>query len=131
MVKSKEVDIANLPNVFISDGVKDVELTYQNATFTLKVKEIPWTKTNQIVAKCTTYGATGQVGMNLDQFYREYLTAAVVDSPWGTFTPQIVDRFTQAFGDLLVATLIPNIGPGLPGGEAEEHFFEPASEQVS
>ena len=131
MAESTDKAEVNIPNVFISDEIVEKEITYEDSTFKIKVKEIPWTKTNQIVAKCTSYSQNGQVGINLDQFYREYLVAAVMDSPWRAFTQQTMNRFTQAFGETLVAALIPNVAPGLPGGEAEEHFFEQQSGQES
>ena len=91
----------NINDIYISEELKTVELKYKTAEIALKVKQLSWSRKNQILSACFTYGADSRMKFNFDKYIKDMLCEMIVEAPWGQTTHIFLSKISPEFGSLL------------------------------
>ena len=91
----------NLDVLFTSEETKKVELEFKGQKIELILKELSWSKKNQILSRCFTYQSDGSVSFNLDRYLKDALCEIIVNAPWGQTTSIFLTRVNPTFGAML------------------------------
>lgn len=111
-----------LDKLFISDGLKDVCLKFEGLEINLKIKEMSWSRKNQIMSQSFEFRADGQnMAFNLDLYNKLCLQEIIKEAPWGETNIIFLSRIKPEFGALLI-TLVPKVGD--EGKNPSTNFFE-------
>lgn len=97
--------------------VSKYQLQGQNRTMTAKiedtgeefdvtVKQLSWSKRNQLISKCLEWGQGGTTSFNGDMYVRECLKEMIVEAPWGRTTEAFLVSIDERLGGALEA-LVP------------------------
>ena len=86
----------------VSNQIEEREVVLTEDTFTVKVKELSWSRKNQLVAKAMAFGGqTEGMSFDADYYVKECLKAMIVEAPWGkttdVFLIGINDELGKAF----------------------------------
>jgi hypothetical protein len=108
--------MTDLNDIFISEDIKETEVEYQGKKFALKIKPITWSKKNQILTKCFTYGQDGQMSFNFDKYMKEILVEIIAEAPWGKTDQIFLSRIKPDFGAIL-EKLVPKAFEELQSGD--------------
>ena len=84
--------------ISIADTGDEVELT---------IKQLSWSKRNQLISKCLTWKDGNQTSFNTDVYVRECLKDMIVEAPWGRTTEASLVTIDERLGTAL-ETLVPN-----------------------
>ena len=79
--------------------------------FEVKIKQLAWTKRNQLVSKCLEWGKNGESSFNGDLYIRECLKEMVVEAPWGRTTEAFLISIDERLGTAL-ESLVPTAFSG-------------------
>jgi hypothetical protein len=103
-----------MSGIFIDPGkVREVKVTFEDKDYIFKVRDISWSRMNQILNEVNTPMKDGSVKFDIDKYYRLVLSEVVVASPPEIELNQInMTRLTPEFGRVLTEALAP-----LPGGD--------------
>jgi hypothetical protein len=91
----------DINDIYISEGLKEIDLTYKTAEIKLKVKQLSWSKKNQILSACFTYGADSQMKFNFDKYIKDMLCEMIVEAPWGQTNHIFLSKISPEFGAML------------------------------
>lgn len=91
----------SLENLFVSDEQKEVELRFQDQDFKIKIKSVSWSKKNQILSRCLSYSAAGDVQFNIDRYMKDMICEIIVSAPWGETNHIFLTRLKPEFGAIL------------------------------
>jgi len=91
----------NINDIYISEELKTVDLKYKTAEITLKVRQLSWSKKNQILSACFTYGADSQMKFNFDKYIKDMLCEMIVEAPWGQTNHIFLSKISPDFGAML------------------------------
>ena len=69
--------------------------------FEVKIKQLAWTKRNQLVSKCLEWGQDGESSFNGDLYIRECLKEMIVEAPWGRTTEAFLISIDERLGTAL------------------------------
>jgi hypothetical protein len=69
--------------------------------FEIKIKQLAWTRRNQLVSKCLEWGKNGESSFNGDLYIRECLKEMVVEAPWGRTTEAFLISIDERLGTAL------------------------------
>ena len=73
----------------------------------LTIKQLSWSKRNQLISKCLTWKDGNQTSFNTDVYVRECLKEMILDAPWGRTTEAFLVTIDERLGTAL-ETLVPN-----------------------
>ena len=74
--------------------------------FDVTVKQLSWSKRNQLISKCLEWGQGGTTSFNGDMYVRECLKEMIVEAPWGRTTEAFLVSIDERLGGALEA-LVP------------------------
>ena len=86
----------------IPDTDDEIELT---------VKQMSWSKRNQLLSSCLKWEQNGKTDFNGDIYVRECLKEMIVDAPWGRTTEAFLLSIDERLGGAL-ETLVPSAFTG-------------------
>ena len=75
-------------------------------TFEVTVKDLPWSRRNQLISKSLEFNAGGETKFAADVYVRECLKEMIVDAPWGNTTERFLMQIDSRLGSAL-ETLVP------------------------
>jgi hypothetical protein len=79
--------------------------------FEVKIKQLAWTRRNQLVSKCLEWGKNGESSFNGDLYIRECLKEMIVEAPWGRTTEAFLISIDERLGTAL-ESLVPTAFAG-------------------
>ena len=104
----------------VTNQVVEREVVLLKEKFTVKVKDLSWSRKNQLVAKAMAFGGqTEGMSFDADYYVKECLKAMIVDAPWGKTT----DVFLISINDELGKAL-EELVPRAFGGDDEDDTDE-------
>mgnify|MGYP003657730072 FL=1 len=106
MVKeSKGFDLSKYQ---IANKTRSVPLVIEETgdKFEITIKQLSWSKRNQLVSSCLSFTESGETTFNGDKYVRECLKDMVVDAPWGKTTEAFLVTIDERLGSALEA-LVP------------------------
>jgi hypothetical protein len=85
----------------VSNQVEEKEVELADEKFTVTVKDLSWSRKNQLIAKAMAFGGkTEGMSFDADYYVKECLKAMIVEAPWGktndTFLISINDELGKA-----------------------------------
>jgi hypothetical protein len=85
----------------VSNQVEEKEVKLSNDKFTVKVKDLSWSRKNQLIAKAMAFGGqTEGMSFDADYYVKECLKSMIIEAPWGktndTFLISINDELGKA-----------------------------------
>jgi len=75
-------------------------------TFEITVKELAWSKRNQLISKSLHFDPAGTTTFSADVYVRECLKEMITDAPWGHTTESFLLQIDNRLGSAL-ETLVP------------------------
>lgn len=67
----------------ISTEAREVRLKIGDAELPLRIRNLSWSRRNQIVSQCLKWDSTGNTAFDADAYVKECLKAMIVEAPWG------------------------------------------------
>lgn len=110
MVETSESKAFDLSKYQVAQATKTVSLVIEDTgdTIDVVVKQLSWTKRNQLLSKCLQFDSGGQTtSFNGDLYVRECLKEMIVDAPWGRTTEAFLVSIDERLGGAL-EKLVPN-----------------------
>jgi hypothetical protein len=83
-----------------------IEIPGTDESFEVSVKQISWSKRNQIISKNLHWDSTGNTSFSADGYVRDCLKEMLVEAPWGRTTEALLLSFDDRLGTAL-ETLVP------------------------
>ena len=80
---------------------KIVEIEGTEDSFEVTVKELSWSKRNQLISKNLHWDSTGQTSFSADGYVRDCLKEMLVEAPWGRTTEALLLSFDGKLGSAL------------------------------
>ena len=105
----------------VSNQIEEREVVLTEDTFTVKVKELSWSRKNQLVAKAMAFGGqTEGMSFDADYYVKECLKAMIVEAPWGKTTDVFLIGINDELGKAL-ETIVPRaFGDAVDSGDEIE-----------
>ena len=72
----------------------------------ISVKQLSWSKRNQLISKCLKFSQGGQTSFDGDLYVRECLKEMIIEAPWGRTTEAFLVSIDERLGTALEA-LVP------------------------
>ena len=118
---AKEKGAFELSKYQVQTGPKVVKLEIEETgdEFELTVKQLAWTRRNQLVSKCLEWGKNGESSFNGDLYIRECLKEMIVEAPWGRTTEAFLISIDERLGTAL-ENLVPTAFAG--DGQAAQNI---------
>ena len=85
----------------VSKELREVILNVSEEELKIKIKDIPWSRRNQITSLSVKWDSEGNTVFDGDGYIRECLKLMIVEAPWGATT----DVFLSQVGDELGSVL--------------------------
>ena len=104
--KSEEnTQVFDLNKYKISAEAKKITVTIDDTgdEFDISVRQLSWSKRNQLISKCLVWGSTGTASFDGDLYVRESLKEMIVDAPWGRTTEAFLITIDERLGSALEA----------------------------
>ena len=104
--KEKNFDLSKYQ---VQTGAKKVTLSIDETgdEVELTIKQLSWSKRNQLISKCLTWVDGNQTSFNADLYVRECLKEMILEAPWGRTTEAFLVTIDERLGSTL-ETLVPN-----------------------
>ena len=104
--KEKNFDVSKYQ---VQTAAKKVTLTIGDTEdkVELTIKQLSWSKRNQLISKCLTWVDGNQTSFNADLYVRECLKDMIIEAPWGRTTEAFLVTIDERLGTAL-ETLVPN-----------------------
>jgi len=100
----------------VSNEVEEREVVLSDDKFTVKIKDLSWSRKNQLIAKAMAFGGqTEGMSFDADYYVKECLKAMVIEAPWGKTTDTFLISINDELGKALEVLV-----PRAFGGEDEE-----------
>jgi hypothetical protein len=84
--------------LFVKQEPYEVVIEHEGKNYTFKVKEVSWSKRNQILGQCTKVDRAGNPTFDLDRYLREMLVNMIVEAPWGKTDHLKLAQLSPEFG---------------------------------
>jgi len=112
---SKETQEFDLNKYKISSEAQKITVTIEETgdTFELSIKQLSWSKRNQLISKCLQWEQSGSASFDGDLYVRESLKEMIVEAPWGRTSEAFLITIDSRLGAALEA-----IVPKAFGGDA-------------
>ena len=99
---SQESAPFDVSKYMISNEVEEREVELAGDTFKVKIKELSWSRKNQLVAKAMAFGGqTEGMSFDADYYVKECLKAMIVEAPWGKTTDVFLISINDELGKAL------------------------------
>ena len=72
----------------------------------ITVKQLSWSKRNQLISKCLKWAQSGQTSFDGDLYVRECLKEMIIEAPWGRTTEAFLISIDERLGTAL-ESLVP------------------------
>tara|TARA_Y100000296_G_scaffold19154_1_gene22880 strand:+ start:415 stop:792 length:378 start_codon:yes stop_codon:yes gene_type:complete len=104
--KEKNFDLSKYQ---IQTATKKVTLVIEETgdEVELTIKQLSWSKRNQLISKCLTWTDGNKSAFNADLYVRECLKDMIIEAPWGRTTEAFLVTIDERLGTAL-ETLVPN-----------------------
>ena len=83
-----------------------VEIEETGESFPVTIKQLSWSRRNQLISKCLNWNNGGETSFSGDVYVRECLKEMIVDAPWGRTTEAFLLSIDGRLGAALEA-LVP------------------------
>jgi len=93
--------MAELDKIYVSDTTKEIDLEFEGVKISIEIKPLSWSRKNQILSGCFTYGNDSQMKFNFDKYIKDMLCAMIVKAPWGETTHIFLSKIKPEFGAML------------------------------
>jgi len=80
---------------------KAIVIEETGASFEITVKEMSWSKRNQLISKCMKFDSKGNTNFEADTYVRNCLREMIVDAPWGATTESFLISIDTRLGGAL------------------------------
>jgi hypothetical protein len=92
----------DINDIFVKEDVQEVWLDYREQKIgPIKVRSLSWSRKNQILTNCFTYGQDGQMKFNFDKYMKDMLSEIIIEAPWGKTDQIFLSRIKPDFGTTL------------------------------
>ena len=88
-----------------------VKISGTDDEFEITVRQLSWSKRNQLISKALEISKNGQTKFNGDLYVRESLKEMIVDAPWGPTTETFLVSIDERLG-----TALESVVPSAYGG---------------
>lgn len=78
-----------------------VKVEGTNDEFEVTVKQLSWSKRNQLISKCLNWSQGGATTFDGDLYVRECLKEMIVEAPWGRTTEAFLLSIDERLGGAL------------------------------
>ena len=89
-----------------SPETRTLTIAETGETFEITVKELAWSKRNQLISKSLQFTSTGNTTFSADVYVRECLKEMIIEAPWGNTTESFLLQIDNRLGSAL-ETLVP------------------------
>ena len=103
--KAKEFDLSKY-QVQSSSQQMTITIAETGDELEISVKQLSWSKRNQLISKCLKFGQSGQTSFDGDLYVRECLKEMIIEAPWGRTTEAFLVSIDERLGTAL-ETLVP------------------------
>lgn len=103
--KAKEFDLSKY-QVQSSSQQMTITIAETGDELEISVKQLSWSKRNQLISKCLKFGQSGQTSFDGDLYVRECLKEMIIEAPWGRTTEAFLVSIDERLGTALEA-LVP------------------------
>ena len=69
--------------------------------FEVTIKQLSWSKRNQLISKCLNWSTNGMTSFDGDLYVRECLKEMIIDAPWGRTTEAFLLSIDERLGTAL------------------------------
>ena len=122
---SQESAPFDVSKYMINNEVEEREVELAGDTFKVKIKELSWSKKNQLVAKAMAFGGkTEGMSFDADYYVKECLKAMIVEAPWGKTTDVFLISINDELGKALENIVPRAFGDADPDEEASTENLE-------
>lgn len=91
----------DLQELFVKSEPYEALIEHNGKSYKFKVKDLSWSKRNQILGQCTKIDRAGSPQFDLDKYLRDMLINMIVEAPWGETTHQKLVQLDPEFGSKL------------------------------
>ena len=98
------VDLIVTNDCYVCEMVDNSDCDAHNGyedTIPIRVRRIPWSKKNQLVAQCIRWSESGNTVFDADLYMRESLKYMIVEAPWGATNDVFLSQVDMALGTAL------------------------------
>ena len=98
-----KTDGFNLEDYQIKRGPEKKTITIEDtgASFEVTVKDMSWSKRNQLISKCMKFDSKGNTSFQADEYVRSCLREMIVNAPWGATTETFLLSIDTRLGGAL------------------------------
>jgi len=89
-----------------------VKIEDTDEEFKLTVKQLSWSKRNQLISKCLEWQQGGNTNFNGDLYVRECLKEMIIEAPWGRTTEAFLVSIDERLGGALESIVPKAFGSG-------------------
>ena len=109
--KAGEFDISKYQ---VQPSTKSMTLTIADTgdEVDITVKQLSWSKRNQLISKCLKWGQSGQTSFDGDLYVRECLKEMITEAPWGRTSEAFLVSIDERLG-----TALESLDPKAFGGD--------------
>ena len=116
--KAKEFDFTKY-QVSAAPRTEKVIIPDTEDTFEVTVKQLSWSRRNQILAESITWNSNGNTAFNSDVYVRSCLKEILINAPWGRTTESFLISIDSRLGAALEA-LVPKAFGDDSGASVDE-----------
>ncbi len=80
---------------------RTVKIPETGEEFDVTVKDLSWSKRNQLLSKALQFNQSGETKFSADMYVRECLKEMIVDAPWGNTTESFLLQIDNRLGAAL------------------------------
>jgi hypothetical protein len=80
---------------------RTLTITETGETFEISVKELAWSKRNQLISKSLQFTSSGNTTFFADVYVRECLKEMITEAPWGNTTESFLLQIDNRLGSAL------------------------------
>ena len=84
-----------------SPETRTLTIAETGETFEITVKELAWSKRNQLISKSLQFTSSGSTTFSADVYVRECLKEMVIEAPWGNTTESFLLQIDNRLGSAL------------------------------
>jgi len=84
-----------------SPETRTLTIAETGETFEITVKELAWSKRNQLISKSLQFTSTGSTTFSADVYVRECLKEMIIEAPWGNTTESFLLQIDNRLGSAL------------------------------
>jgi len=84
-----------------SPETRTLTIAETGETFEITVKELAWSKRNQLISKSLQFTSTGSTSFSADVYVRECLKEMIIEAPWGNTTESFLLQIDNRLGSAL------------------------------